>query len=306
VVWGNLHGSATLGAALVALRGITLLVGRTSGARVRGAVLTLAAPLCLLVTPYGVDTATYYRETLFEHDFTRLVTEWRPVTSAAIAAIPFFILLAVTAVSLYRNRRRLTTWELIALVVLFASAAFALRNVVWLALGLLLLPAVELPGREVRRGREGLRRALVATTCAAVVVLSVLTLTRDDRYFEVGHSQRALDTVQAAARQDPRLTIFADERYSDWLLWRAPWLRRRVAFDVRFELLSGTELDAIADTLKAAGADWKRGADGFRMVVLSPEDRALSARGFLAEPGRRVLVRDGDSLVVIRAEEASA
>jgi hypothetical protein len=302
VLWANVHGSATLGAALVALRGVTLL----PSARARGAALVLATPLCLLVTPYGLDTATYYRETLFEHDFTRLVSEWKPVTSAAIAAIPFFIILVATVVSLYRDHRRLTTWELIAVAVLFASAAFALRNVVWLALGLLLLPALHVPAGDARRTREGLRRALAATICAAGAVLAVLTMTRGDRYFETGHAQGALNAVIAEARRHPGLAIFADERYADWLLWRAPSLRRRIAFDVRFELLSSGELDAIANTLKARGADWKRGAQGFRLVVLSPDDRRDSVNGFLAEPGRRVLFRDGDGVVILRSPEAAA
>ena len=302
VLWANLHGSVTLAVALVALRGVTLL----SSHRARGAVLLLGAPLCVLATPYGLDTATYYRETLFEHDFTRLVSEWKPVTSAAVAAIPFFVLLAATVASLYRDRRRLTTWELIAVVVLFAAAAFALRNVVWLALGVLLLPAVEVPRREARPQREGLRRALAGTTCAAAIVLAVVSMTRDDRYYEVGHSDGALTAVLAETRRDPGITIFADERYADWLLWRAPSLRRRIAYDVRFELLLRSELDAIANTLKATGNDWKRGAQGSRLVVLSPEDRSDSARGFLAEPGRRTLFRDGDALVLLRTREAAA
>jgi hypothetical protein len=306
VVWANVHGSATLGAVLVALRGIVLLLTPTAAARARGAVLMLGAPLCLLVTPYGLATARYYRQTLFEHDFTRLVSEWKPVTSTAVVAIPFFFLLAATAVSLYRDRRRLTTWELLAVAVLFASAAFALRNVVWLALGLLLVPAAELRGRTARRTRNGLRRALALTTCAAVVILAAVTLTRSDRYFEEGHSQGALSAVLAEARRNPRLTIFADERYADWLLWRAPSLRRRIAFDVRFELLSSSELDSIANTLKARGDDWKRGAEGFRLVILSPEDRSRSARGFLAEPGRRILFRADDALVILRAPRQAA
>ena len=304
--WANVHGSAALGAVLVVLRGVTLLLGAANGGRARGAVLTVGGPLCLLLTPYGLDTATYYRETLFRHDFTRLVSEWRPVTSAAVTAIPFFILLGGTVLSLYRNSRRLTAWELIAVAVLFASAASALRNVVWLALGLLLLPALELPRRGARSRGEGLRRALLVTTCVATVAFAVLTMTRDDRYFEVGHSQRALEVVLTQARRDPQIRIFADERYADWLLWRAPSLQRRIAFDVRFELLSRSELDAIADTLKGSGDHWQRGARGSRVVVLSPNERPDSARRFLAEPGRRILLRDSDAVVVLRPTEAAS
>jgi hypothetical protein len=301
VLWANLHGSALLGAALVALRGVTLLVARTPRERRRGGLLALSAPLCLLATPYGPATVRYYRETLFEHDFTRLVTEWRPVTSAAIAAVPFFILVAAVLWSLHRDRHRLTPWDLIALFVLLAGGAMALRNVVWAAFGLLILPVVPLPERpHRRRTRTGIPRALALAGSAGVVVAAVATLTRGDRYFEIGHPQAVLGAVVTQTRGDARLHVFADERFADWLLWRDPALRGRVAFDVRFELLSRAELDRIASTLKATGADWKSGARGYLLVVLSPADEPHAARSFRNEPGRRILFQDADGLVILR------
>src|SRR6202035_239958 len=60
VLWANLHGTATIGAALVMLRGLTLawerraLLLNSVRAWVRPLILVLAAPVTLLATPYGL------------------------------------------------------------------------------------------------------------------------------------------------------------------------------------------------------------------------------------------------------------
>ena len=47
----------------------------------------------------------------------------------------------------------------------------------------------------------------------------------------------------------------------DWLLWRIPDLRGRVAFDVRFELYDEVTLDQIVEYGRGAG-DWQSSLDG--------------------------------------------
>ena len=46
--------------------------------------------------------------------------------------------------------------------------------------------------------------------------------------------------IARAAAADPSLKVVSQEGYSDWLLWRYPALRGRIAFDIRFELLGAT------------------------------------------------------------------
>src|SRR5579871_4595018 len=81
VLWGNVHGSASLGAGLVVLRGLTVLwerrdrLRRAPRAWIRPIGLIVSAPLCLLANPYGLATIHYYRVTLFNGSFRNLVTE---------------------------------------------------------------------------------------------------------------------------------------------------------------------------------------------------------------------------------------
>ena len=39
-----------------------------------------------------------------------------------------------------------------------------------------------------------------------------------------------------AATRDPNVRVYATDGTADWLLWRIPDLRGRIAYDVRFEL----------------------------------------------------------------------
>src|SRR5262245_33424539 len=60
VLWGNLHGSAALGAMLVMLLGAYELVRTRGRTWLRSAGLVLLAPLAVLVTPYGPETTARY------------------------------------------------------------------------------------------------------------------------------------------------------------------------------------------------------------------------------------------------------
>lgn len=299
VLWSNVHGSVVLGAGLVSLRGATSLVeGR---GRALSATLLVAPAVCLLATPYGLATAGYYGDTLFNNDFGRVVTEWKPVTTVAIAAVPFFALAAAAVWSMGRHPGRLTPWEQIALLLLLVGGILAVRNVVWAALALLVLPVVVFPAPERRReAREGINRALATTSGAGVVVLLALTLTRADGYFQSSYPTGALAGVRSATRE-PGVDVFAGPRVADWLLWRDPGLRGRIAFDIRFELLPGDRLSEVADALAAKGVDFKHAVRGFRVVALAPDEAPEAARAFRAEPGRRILFENDDALVVLRA-----
>jgi hypothetical protein len=308
VLWGNVHGSAALGAGMVALRGLTILAQRRSPpgvsrhARVTGVALMIAAPLCLLATPYGTGMPSYYRETLLNPDFTQLVSEWRPVTDVPVAAVPFFLLAALALWSMGREPKRLTLWERVVLIVLLAGGIAALRNVVWAEFALLMLPAFAVrvgSGDAVVRRR--LNQGIAITLAVAVVACLVIDLTRSDHEFEKGYPPGVLAAVAHTTAGPAAARVFADPQYADWLLWRLPGLRGRVAFDARFELQPSGALERLARALTATGIDWKRPVRGFRLVVLAPSSSKEAARGFRAEPGRRILFDDADGLVVLRS-----
>ena len=51
----------------------------------------------------------------------------------------------------------------------------------------------------------------------------------------------------------PQATVFADERYADWLLWEYPQLVGRVAYDIRFELFTLDQLNDLRAYRRVTG-----------------------------------------------------
>ena len=87
-----------------------------------------------------------------------------------------------------------------------------------------------------------------------------------------------------AAAADPHLHVFADELYADWLLAKDPALAGRVAYDIRFELLDPTQLEALYASRKETGPDWQRATAGYGLLVLDPVSDAGAIRIVLGEP----------------------
>jgi hypothetical protein len=305
VLWGNVHGSASLGAGLVVLRGVTVLWERRAQLRgqprpwIRPIGLIAGAPLCLLATPYGLAIVHYYGTTLFNGAFRSLLTEWGPVTNSPLIAAPFFLTAGIVVWSFGRHRGQTTLWERGAMLLLSAGAIVAGRNVVWFNLAAVIVLPLSIDAAvraqaSPRRSHPRLNVALVTAVTIALMIAAAATAKQapTGRYYPVG----GLAAVRRPITADHSLRVFADERYADWLLWRLPELRGRVAYDARFELLSGSELAAIVDFKAQPGPSWNAIASGYRLLVLKRSSAATSQ--LMQAPGARVLF-DRDGMVVI-------
>ncbi|MFZ0041966.1 MAG: hypothetical protein WAK93_11715, partial [Solirubrobacteraceae bacterium] len=310
-LWGNLHGSVTLGAGLVALRGLERLWEARRDPRrwPAGLGLIIGAPLCLLVNPYGSSIESYYRATLFNTAFRRLVVEWQPVTSFPLLAVIFFVLAAIAAWSVGRRRGRATLWECCALLVLAVGAIIAVRNVVWFALGGLILIPVSLgvsPRSETvptasSRRLLALNRMLAGVLAAVLLVLVVRTLTRSTGSLEPDYRPAVLTAVRTQLATSPGSRVFADVKFADWLMWELPASQGRLAFDARFELLSSSQLKAIYDADTVTGLSWERGLRGYPVVVLDTSSSDDLAHALREQPGTRVQLDTGGAEVLTRA-----
>src|SRR6266545_2505926 len=260
VLWANIHGSAVLGAGLVILWAFAEIVRAGRRAvfwrfRLRAAALAAAAPLCLLVSPYGLALPGYYHDVLGSGAFRDIVSEWHATTFPE--QWPFFVL---------------------ALDELWPTGEAPLRRRVNLSLSLGAL--------AVCVGAFG-----VATARPAGWV---------GRNYP---AQAAVDAVAVAAKHDPALLVFSNERYADWLLWKLPSLRGRVAFDARFELLTNDQLQAISRFRNQSSAQWIASADGYRLLVLDPRDEEPAVSAVLRESGTKQLYRDRRIAVLLRSSD---
>ncbi|MGH2862892.1 MAG: hypothetical protein ACRDLT_15510 [Solirubrobacteraceae bacterium] len=333
VLWANLHGSVTMGAGLAGLYGLVILAGnlRTRGLRGladgRAWAFIAIAPLTLLATPYGLGMAHYYSVTLLNPQFSRIVTEWKPITSVPALAGPLLLLIALTAAAVIRVVLRAranqgetggstpsersaavpalpTLFDVLTLLALAVGAAMAVRNVTWFGLALVvLLPTVLTQlgrGKPAPLRRARVNRVLATATALLAVVVAVAVLARPTAWFTSSYPSQAVPTLRGLIARDPHAKILADVRYADWLIWEDPRLfSGRVAYDTSFELLSTSQLVAIGD-LSANTANARRTVDGYQIWMLYPSNHSTN-RVLLHRPDVRVVSRTHRAIIATHA-----
>ena len=319
MLWANLHGTVTLGAALVGLHGLITLWERRhtlrSSARAWGRPLglLLGPAVALLCTPYGLAIVGYYRTTMVSSTLRQTVSEWQPVTSMPAIAAGVFLICAVAIWSFGRNPERTTTWEKLALLVVAAGAIEVVRNSLFLALLAMAVVPVSLhwgAGASILapdRRRVLINGSVALLTASCVIVATAAALVRPGAAIELS-AQRlgVLTAVRHATQADPQLRVLAGQQFDDWLLWRDPALTGHLANDVRFELLTVGQIYRLKSLFAQIGPDFTRAAQGYRLLVL---DRASEPAAFVAfthEPGRRILYEDGHRAVILRTAQAAA
>ncbi|MGH2843369.1 MAG: hypothetical protein ACRDKL_07255, partial [Solirubrobacteraceae bacterium] len=267
------------------------------------------APLTLFATPYGSSMLHYYSSTLMNPEFSRLVTEWKPVTSITLLAVPLFILIAATIYVVARTWRTTPLFDQLVLAMLAAGAVLAVRNITWFGLAVIVM----LPGAISRLKRDRpapLRSARVNLVLAVAMVgltaaTAVFTLARPGRWFTSTYPSTATTTLARLIAADPGAKVFADVHYADWLIWRNPHLfSGRVAYDTSLELLSVRQLEAISEV----GGGGRRGVelvDRYRIWVLNPSNRKAN-RVLLTQRGVQVVKRSKDVVIATYSGSAAA
>jgi hypothetical protein len=240
VLWANVHGSASLGAALVFVHGTVELARR----RWRGLLFTAAAPATLLASPYGLGLVGYYHMMLFGSKLRDYVLEWGP-TRLDSGTAPFFAIALVSMYLLGRRGRAASWFERLALPLILALGVLATRNTIWLGLAAAvslptLLDGVLGPALVLTRA---MRRINLALSCGVVVLAGIVViamLTRPASVLLTNYPTNGATAVAAAAGRTGQ--VLADDTHSDWLMWVEPTLVGRVAYDVRFELFTSEQL----------------------------------------------------------------
>jgi hypothetical protein len=288
VLWANVHGSASLGAAILLLHGL-LELGRR---RPRGLILALAAPAALVASPYGFGLVAYYRTMLIGSPLGHYVLEWGPTRLEAGTA-PFFALAFLCVWLLARRGDAVSLFERLVLPLFVLLGLLAARNTIWLGLSC----AVSAPSlfdgalgaplaltRGMRRLNVGL--SLFALLFAAVVAAAILSRPAS----ALLGSWPPDGAAAVAATTSPSARVFADDAHSDWLLWQAPQLTGRLAYDVRFELFTPRQfarVRAFRDGTAPAVAS------GYRVLTFPDAETARRLA-----PGRRVVYRSPRFVVV--------
>lgn len=305
VLWANVHGSVTLGAVLVAAVGA---IGVWRALRERATVRRLLAAGALVLlpigslfaSPYGLHLLGYYQKLLANPLMSQYVDEWRAPTFRT--ALIFFALVAVVLWLVARHGRVLNPMERFALLLTTVAGFTTIRGIVWFGLvAIVVVP--KLLDRAISRKQERLGSPLLVTLAAVsvAVALGVLgtRLAQLPRALAASHPDGAARVVGRLAAADPSLTVFASERYADWLLWKEPQLSGRLVYDIRFELFDSKRFAQLA-AFHVQGEKSDEIAAGARLLVLDRQADALAARNFEDDAGAKVLYQDGYVVVIER------
>jgi hypothetical protein len=313
VLWANLHGSVVLVAGLASLYGLALCImaarGRWGVRRMTNAIaLLLAAPLTVVASPYGLSLVHYYRLTLGNSSFGSYIDEWH-AASFSLSTAPFFALALGTVWLLGRKGDGLSLFERLALPLLIVAGVVAERNFVWFALAAgvsvpLLLDRVWKPHR--RTGAVSRLNVGLAVAALSIVAVAAVLFGSARSQLEQGWPAADARAVAGIARAHPSALVFPTQQ-ADWLLWEEPSLAGRLAFDVRFELLSPTRLAQVFSYRFQAGPSWRAAVHGYRILVFGPGKADDELRAvFMREPGARLAYSGRLLSVVVRTAAAAA
>jgi hypothetical protein len=308
-LWANLHGAAVMGAAMVSLLGMFELYGSARSSRRgtgRGLLLALGAWPCLLMTPYGLGVLPYYRATLENPAFAKYITEWQSPHPLTLWGATFFLTALFAGVVVVRRIRDFNLFELAILLFTFAGGLLAVRSVVWFVCAVLVLVPRALEGLWPARHKPGARQfvPLRAALATLPLVLCLVFVARQQTNVEQLWPAGASRSVATAARNDPSVRIFANEEYADWLLFREPQLRGRLAFDGRWEILRPDQMSAVVDFLFKRTPKWERVARGYGLFVLNPKTNRRVDETFSGRVDMHVVYRDKRVVVFERRPSA--
>ncbi len=141
----------------------------------------------------------------------------------------------------------MTFYELAVLAVTFVGAVQAVRGVIWFALAAAAILPVALDGVLTRAdvAAPKVNRMISLAALGGLALALVAFVARPSSWFVSSWPEPQVEAVRKATR-DPSARLWATDGTANWLLWRIPDLRGRIAYDVRFELYDEDALDDIS------------------------------------------------------------
>jgi len=310
ILWINTHGSALLGAGIVAGYAACRLVRALLERDLRGAgcyvALGLAAGGSLLCTPYGWAIVGDDLGFLGNPVLARNIVEWAPPRLNSPVTWIFLAMVVATAVAILVGWRRGARPDpLLAglTLMLLGLSVVAVRNQVWFGIGASLLASDTLAraGSERALSVSALASRLVGSVLAVLGLASLFALAvTSDRQFYGEVPVRAVAAAAGVAARHPAMKILGDEASGSAMLWLHPSLLGRVGFDWRLDQYSASQLNAYFDFVLVRGREWQRVMRGYDIIVVSRFKDPRLAAMLTRLAGWRVVYRDPAGLVLTR------
>ncbi|MBK8173388.1 MAG: hypothetical protein IPK60_24060 [Sandaracinaceae bacterium] len=311
VFWCNVHGSVLLG---IAVTGLAALIDCIVALRKRKAespwrtIALSGASMPLFIasafaSPYGLAVWSAYKGTAGNPIVANYITEWARPT---LEDVPLtFVGFALVVLCVWRARAALPAFHTSVLVVAALLALTAVRHAMFFGISFaLVMPELvdrALPKDALRFESERIfrwaSRVLSAVFIGLLVVLFATMKAQVSERFPAGVARE----IEARAGVEGR--VFASPGRADWLLFYAPQLKGRVAYDARAELFEESEMLWVADLM----SDQPSPQALFRLthyevLCLSSRETPGLIRALEHTPVYRQIQRDAYMHVYLRAE----
>jgi hypothetical protein len=316
VFWTNVHGSFTLGLAILAAFGVGEMIDRlrrTDNARSWKEIgwIGLVGIACLLATlanPRGPGIFGYVRTLLTDVPTQVYGVEWQPTTPGGVVNTVFYLsILALLAAFAVTRRPPRTSHLLLALGFLWLAWS-GQRYVVWYGMAMAPLLIESLAGIFARRSqtRSEAGSPLVNLVAAGALLLPTVlaqpwlvnALPLPPSYTSAWHAPPASPLISTMTplgaaeylRMHPGGRLFNDLGYGSYLIWTLP--EEKLFIDPRFEAFP---VRLVEDYLEiTAGRRWAEHFQqyGVDRVLLSREAQPRLAAGLAQASDWRLEYRD--------------
>ncbi len=278
-IWANAHVESVFGVLTLGLFAVAEVVAPSALTRrdgVRAAVVAACCGLALMATPYGWGLFQYLYEN-FRLPQLLDIAEVRPAYLPAYRA--FFVYVALAALLLASQPKRVTLWEAAAVVIFGALGYRYLRltPLVFFVTAPMLAYRLTL---LTERGLDG--RAILVTTLAAAMFIArvpVTTLVRQvhagELFPETLFSSGAVTFARSRQLSGP---VFNSNNLGGWIEWTL-YPQARVFQDSRLQSYPPEHWQRILDASRSQDA-WDTLVTGVDWAMLSrPRPNQLSGAG---------------------------
>jgi hypothetical protein len=272
-VWGNTHGSMSLGYAYVALH---LVGGWADGAsplragRERSVLIgAVLSGVVLLANPYGLALVLFPFDLVSHGEVLSKVTEWMSPDFRSPLGMAFAAWLVVTLFALGAGRRRPARRDLLIVVVFVLMGLWAQRNVGITAV--MTLPVVARSFRAPARAEDANRRFVIGCglLLASLFALFAATAVAEPDFDLRGYPTKAMAFLDDEDRIGER--IFFTDRNAGFVIAKY-WPRQHVFLDDRFDMYPGSlveEYEKVTD----ARPEWRAVLDKYDVEIVVWERR---------------------------------
>lgn len=326
LLWGNIHGSWTLGVMVLLAwyagelwRSIRLNRSVRAGLRGslrQGSVVALGL-LALLANPRGPGIVSYALTITRNPAVQTFVVEWVAPTWGEPLGTIFLVGLLLTAVLLAVSPRRPSLYQVLIFLIFAVVGLKMIRGIIWF--GFMMAPIVAehlgalLPdwvrGRRPADARRTTwpKMAVNTTLLLAMMLAGTLSLPWFKGVLPLPPYRQGFtspDTPVAAVayllEAQPPGQLFNEQRFGSYLIWAA-YPAYRVFVDPRIELYTVAIWQDYLD-ISAAKVGWqeKLEAYGVRTLLLSPKSQPDLVRAAGASPEWRQIYTDEAAVIFVR------